>query len=193
MRKILSKGKSKSKERFNQLLVGLALIFLMLLSVLGYSLSGRLNNQEETKTINYNGYEFIPKSSYWSLNVQNLEFFFSYSPKEIENISGEVNYIDSYYNMPLYLQSKNSEAKRELYTNLNQVVQRMQNACLNEEDCEENIPIKDCTNNFIIIKEDNVSSIIQEENCVFIQGKEEDLVKITDEFLFKILRIKDNN
>lgn len=191
MRKMLSKKKSKSKERFNQLLVGLALISLMFLSVVGYSLSGSLGNQEEGKTLNYNGYEFVPRGSYWGLNIQNLEFFFSYSPEDVENIPGEVDFINDYFDAPLYLQSDNSGANSEIYTNLNQIVQRMQNACIDEDECEGDLPVKDCTNNFIIIEEDNVTSITQEENCVFIKGPEEDLVKITDEFLFKILGIKE--
>ena len=67
----------------------------------------------------------------------------------------------------------------------------MQKACPEYVNCtDEDLPTKTCEDNFIIIKEGNYSNIIQDENCVFIEGKQEDLVQIVDEFLFKILGIK---
>ena len=57
------------------------------------------------------------------------------------------------------------------------------------ENCEEDYPIKTCDDNFIIIKENNNTGIIQSESCVFIQGQQENLTMITDEFLFKVFGI----
>jgi len=189
MRRIVSPKKSKSKERFNQLIVGLILIFLMFLSVVGYSLSGR-GGDEEAEGFVYNGYEFAPRGAYWGLNVQGLEFIFSYSPTEVADINGNLSYLNSYSDLPLYIESESSEASAEVYMNLNQIVLRMQNACINESECEGDLPVKDCTNNFIIIKESNTTDIAQEQGCVFIQGKQEELVNLTDAFLFKIMGIK---
>ena len=91
---------------------------------------------------------------------------------------------------PLYLFSANQEASAEIYNNLYQIVQRMQPACLNEEECDENLPIKTCEDNFIIIEESEEIEIKQENNCVFIRGPQDSLIKITDEFLFKVLGIR---
>jgi hypothetical protein len=76
--------------------------------------------------------------------------------------------------------------------NLNQVVQRMQPACLDAENCEGDIPVKDCNSTFIIIRESNTTSIEQNASCVFISAPKDQLVATTDEFLFKILGIEDN-
>jgi hypothetical protein len=57
-------------------------------------------------------------------------------------------------------------------------------------DCEETLPIKTCEDNFIIIKENNFTNIIQEDNCVFIQGPSENLTMVSDEFLFHILGVR---
>jgi len=75
----------------------------------------------------------------------------------------------------------------------------VQSACLDEEAdifnltsaCETNSPIKNCADNFIIIRESNETKIMQNENCVFIQGKKENLIKITDEFLFNVFGIRE--
>lgn len=171
------------------------MIFLMFLSVLGYSLSGRLGNQSEAETLVYNGYEFVPRGSYWNLNIQGFDFYFAFSPEATENASvytsGEIRSLNEYSGLPLYIQSESSAASAEIYTNLNQIVERMQNACIDEDNCEDNVPVKDCTSNFIIIEEDDSLSIEQDENCVYIRGEQEELVKVTDEFLYKILGIKE--
>ena len=66
----------------------------------------------------------------------------------------------------------------------------MQSACLSEEKCEGDFPIKTCSDNFIIIQENKTKEIKQTENCVYIGGEKEELVKLTDEFLYKIIGIK---
>ena len=73
---------------------------------------------------------------------------------------------------------------------MNQVVERMQSACLNESECNGDYPIKDCSNNFIIIREAEEERVFQNESCVYIQGEKEELIKLTDEFLYKIIGIK---
>ena len=66
----------------------------------------------------------------------------------------------------------------------------MQIACLDSAKCPENLPIKTCEDNFIIIEEKNKTAITQENKCIFIQGAKENLTKITDEFLFKVIGIR---
>jgi len=189
-KRILSAKEKKSKDRFNQLLVGLVLIFLMLLSTLGYALSGNQEENDNSGKVSYNGVEFINQNGYWVTTIQDLQFRFDYNPKEVEPIESNLNYVNLYYNKPLYIQSDDSLATSEIYINLNEVAERMQNACINESECEGDLPVKDCSNNFIIIEEDETISINQNESCVFIKGPKENLTMITDEFLFNMLGIR---
>jgi hypothetical protein len=193
MRKIISKQEETRKKKRNQLIVGFALIFIMLLSVLGYSFSG---GSESTTKIKYNGFNFIKQEDFWVLNIENFNFIFKNNPNQVEKINSDLKNLENYYGKPLYMYSENYEAELEIYKNLfyyNQIVQRMQDACLegNQTDCDETLPVKNCEDNFIIIRERNETKIIQENNCVFIEGKQEELTKITDEFLFKILGIEE--
>jgi len=190
MEKIVSKETKKSKERFNQLLIGLIFIFLMVLSTFGYSLSSGDEEAQGSENIEYNGYKFTKNNDYWLMDIQGMQFAFHYNPKEVNLIPGNVSYLNSYMGKPLYIQSENGDASSEIYMNLNQIAQRIQYACINGSNCTGDYPTKDCDSNFIIIKEDNITGIEQDNGCVFLQGPEEDMLKIVDEFLFKIMGIQ---
>jgi len=191
MRKIISKAKEGRKKKMKQFAVSGILIVILFLSVFGYS--SIKDSQGDNEKITYNGIEFTKESGLWNAEIGNSIFYFKYNPQEIEMIDSQLNSLNNYYGKPLYIYSENSEAETEIYRNLfyyNQIVQRVQDACLEEDKakCGENVPIKNCENNFIIIKESNNTGITQQENCVFIEGNE-DLIKITDEFLFKMMGI----
>ena len=191
MRKIFTKEEEEKRKRRNQFVVGGILIFVMVFSVLGYSLNSGNNNTNEQ--INYNGFTFTKNSGLWYLNKDNLNFSFSYSPQEVNIINSSLNNINNYTGKPLYIYSESDEALTEIYRNLfyeNGIVQRMQNACPEGQNCSGDIPIKSCDNNFIIIKDSNETEIKQQENCVFIEGKNENLTQISDSFLYKIIGIQ---
>lgn len=192
MRKIISKAEEKKRGKRKQFIVGGIMVLIMFLSILGYS---GIRDEQDNEKIIYNGIKFVKESGLWTTSINNFKFYFKYNPNEIEETNSELNSLNNYYNKPLYIYSENSEAEIEIYRNLfyyNQIVQRVQNACLEEdkEKCEKDLPIKNCENNFIIIKESDSTEIKQQENCVFIEGKQEDLTKLSDGFLFKIIGVQ---
>jgi hypothetical protein len=204
MRRLISKHEEEKKKKLNQFLVGGVLVFIMLMSVLGFSLRGRENAETKNKII-YNGIEFRKQNNFWFADINGLEFAFSYNPQQTENISATffLN-VNNLYAKPLYIYSENTETELEIYRNLDQIVLRRQYACLEGENCTESWPNKTCEDNFIIIKEikeaekgengedakEIKTEIKQEDNCIFIQGKREDLLRAVDKFLFKILGIQ---
>ncbi len=191
MRKILSKEQEGKKRRRNQLVIGGVLILVMLASTLGYAFTRE--PQETATKIIYNGFEFIKTSDIWNANIGNYQFSFKYNPQEIQKIGVQLNLLDSYANKPLYIYSENAEAGAEIYKNLfyqNPIVERVQDACLSGEKCDRNSPIKTCDNNFIIIKESKSSSVKQNKSCVFIEGNSENLTKLSDSFLYKIIGVQ---
>lgn len=197
MRKILSKDNESRKKKRNQLTVGLLLIFLMFFSTLGFAF--QLITQEETeqnensKIVNYNGFEFKEQNNFWSLNKGGINFIFRNNPNQVTKINSEINSLNNYLNKSLYIYSESIKAESEIRTNLFQYVKEIKNACLEKDECIEKFPIKTCEDNFIIIKEiseNETSGINQENNCIFIKDYEENLIKLTDEFLFKLLGIE---
>ncbi|HEB47075.1 MAG TPA: hypothetical protein ENI22_01250 [Candidatus Pacearchaeota archaeon] len=144
------------------------------------------DNQDSENKANYNGFEFVNQNGLWVLG----SFVFKNVPQQVEDIGTGLKDINSYQGRPLYIYSENDGAEIEISVNLGQVAQRVQKACLEKEECPGNFPEKTCEDNFIIIKESNNSMILQEDNCVYIQGLKEELTGLADQFLFKILGIR---
>ena len=153
MRKIISRYEEEKRRKRNGWIVGIILTILMIFSVLGYAFNG---TGQDNSGLDYNGFKFINQNGLWILEKEGSYFIFTYSPKEIEISDSQVKNINNYKGKVLYISSENNLAESEIYTNFfyqNQIAQRIQNACLEDEKCEEDLPIKNCEDNFIIIKE----------------------------------------
>ncbi|MBR9701632.1 hypothetical protein GOV13_01795 [Candidatus Pacearchaeota archaeon] len=198
MKKLTTKKDQAKRAKRNQFLLGGFLILIMFGSVFGIIVNSFRDDEENgIREVTYNGFEFVNQNGFWVSDIGSFQFLFSNNPAEIKfnesvNISEDISPLNQYSGQPLYVLSEDENAKWELYRNLhpdfNQIVQRMQGACL--EECEGDLPVKTCENNFIIIRESNESRIIQEDNCVFIDGERENLIKLVDKYLFKVLGIE---
>lgn len=205
MRKIVSKERESKRKRRNQWTVGIILILLMFFSTLGYAFQlltgqggrtgGGNNLDAPVQIVDYNGFNFESRVGFWTLNKDGANFIFRYNPNEVDKSFEEVNKLEAYSNKVLYINSNNNEAKSELRANLLKFVDGIEEACLvDSKDCNNEIKKINCSENFIKIREvqnDALEGIKQEGNCVFINAKEENIIKMTDEFLFKILGIED--
>ncbi|MCH8945978.1 MAG: hypothetical protein IIA85_03580, partial [Nanoarchaeota archaeon] len=157
MRRIIPKGQEAKRRKRNQVIVSLMLISVMFFSVLGFafssfSFSGKQNiDNSNPNSINYNGFEFREQSGFWVLNKEGINFIFRNNPYEVARINSEINPLSNYLEKPLYIYSESIEAESEIQTNLFQFVKEIENACL--EKCNENeqLPIRSCEDNFIII------------------------------------------
>ena len=190
MKRFISKGERERKIKRKQIIIGISLTFLMVLSVLGFALQGSMGNSDEDSSdkIVYNGFEFRYINELWMIG----DFAFRYNPEQVPDLGLGLRDATFYQGFPVYIYSENDEAESEARMTLRLIAERVQGACINEEriNCSEELPVKTCEDNFIIIKENNISLIRQENNCVYIEGAEEELVKLVDQFLFKILGIK---
>jgi hypothetical protein len=189
MREIESKKEIEKKQKRNQWIIGGILILVMMGSTFGIIVNSFGTNSSADK-VEYNGYKFVNENDFWTTTIGDYKFIFKYNPNQVERIQSELRYLDSYSGVPVYISSEDYVSEVEIYRNLGDVVQRFQGACLNETNCQKDWPIKDCSNNFIIIKIANESKIYQDENCVFIEGKQENLTQMTDEFLYWITGIE---
>lgn len=191
MQKIITQKEKDKVSHRNQLIIGLILILLMVLSTAGYALTGGEREKNNQKKIDYKGVSFIQESEYWSFNLEGYSFITLYNPQETEDIFFlDTLGLQDYSNKPLYFVGK-GEAVYELSRNLNQFVLRMQEACLANENCSVDLPVKDCsTDNVIVIKEplkNENNRILKEDNCVYIISSLENQTRYADAFLFKAL------
>jgi len=187
MRKIATKKDSRRKNKRNQILIGLLLVFVMVASTFGIITNSFGNSS--LKKVEYNGIEFIPQNGFWVTKIGDFIFAFKYNPYESEKSIGKINTLNKYSGLPLYIDSEHPEASYEIYNNFKNVALRITPACIDENDCEENLPIKNCEDNLIIINRNETLKVMQEDNCLFIQGPEENLTRITDGVLYKIVGV----
>ena len=192
MRKIVSRHQRKRTRRRNQFIVGFILVFLMVSSTLGFAFQGHLSNRSPTQDntnqnmVHYNGFSFENFNGFWVWG----NFAFRNLPGDVPEIGGELKNLDHYRGEPVYIRSENEDARSEIIVNLGQVAGGVQGACLQKKDCGENEFVRTCEDNFIIIEENSKTEIVQNNNCVFIHGSADNLIKLTDQFLFKIMGIK---
>ena len=189
MKRLVSKHEEEKKRKRNQIIVGIVLAVLMILSTLGFALQGNPGNSGNTDSnkLTYNGFDFAYINGLWVVG----NFAFKYNPKQVPDIKSDLKDATYYQGAPLYIYSENEEAETEVYVNLGRIAERVQSACFEGLECPGDLPIKTCKDNFIIIKESNNSKIVQENNCVYIEGQGEDMVRLADQFLFTILKIKE--
>ena len=192
MRRIQTQADIDKKNKRNGIILGVVLVGLLVLSTVGYSLSGSFggDNKEE-----FNGYKFEKNGVYWVLNLQDRQFAFQNLPQEVADVSVFGFYdLNSYFEKVLYFVNldKSNEAGQEILDNLGRYILRWQEACLysddNQTNCDSNLPVKTCEDNLIIFKEgvNNATSVKKEDNCVYISG---DLLRGSDAFLYKLLGI----
>lgn len=190
MRKLETKYDQEKKDRRNKIIIGVILVAVMALGPLGYSLRSGNKNSEGVEKVSYNGFDFYKQGDYWQTVISGNNFYFSYLPNETESISIKRS-VQDYSGKPLYLASRGL-AEEEILRNLQYAAERTQFACLEDSNCTEDLPIKNCSSNIIIVKEQAVTKSIvnQEDNCIFILANSSEIVRAADSFLYKILGIK---
>ena len=193
MKKILTKKQKSKNDRTNQWIIGIVLIGLMLFSTLGYALGGK-DAEDSSKAIEYNGIKFIKNSDYWTFNYDDKTFNTLYNPEELKDISVPIQLsINSYNQESLYIVGEITEPAIEIIRNLNPFILRINNACLPNANCTNDAPIKNPTEDNIIIIQEPVGnqkeSIYQQEKAIFITASFEDQTRYADALLFKLLGI----
>ena len=201
LKKIKNRADIDKKRRRNNVIVGVFMIGVLTLSTLGFSLMSS-NKDENDSNVNELGIEFFKIDGLWKIVIDEEIFEFQNLPSEVFDIDVNVSFdLEMYSGQPLYFVNPN-EGASEILNNIGRYVLRYQGACLDNESCEGDLPIKDCGNNLIIFKNgaslkrsslldsinltSNETKVYQNEGCVYIVG---DSVKGADAFLYKLLGV----
>jgi len=192
MRKIQTREEIEKKKKRNNIIIGAILVGIMALSTIGYSFLSNEKTDSSQKAI-YNSITFYKYGELWQTTIGETNFFFQYLPQEIENISIMGSFdLSSYTNKPLYFVNYNPAAT-EILQNLNNYIQRYQEACLNmtnsqtDKNCAD-WPLKNCDEDNLIIFNLNESQtyVKQEGGCIYLSGE---FIKASDAFLYRLLKI----
>tara|TARA_Y100000034_G_scaffold133348_1_gene198570 strand:+ start:57 stop:626 length:570 start_codon:yes stop_codon:yes gene_type:complete len=189
MRSIHSSESKLKKQRRSQLVIGIVLVGLMVLSTLGYAFSGGGDPEEEgVEKVEYRGVSFVQYGSAWVAD-RDPQIVLSNNPYNVSQDIFLVNGVSSYSNQPLYIYYNDSLSSFYIYDNFNPFIQRMQQACLSKG-CGEGLPVKNCSDNFIIIELSEKSEVLQEDKCVYIRGDQENISKLVDSFVLEAFGLK---
>ena len=193
MRRIIPKHEEVRKKKKNQFIVGGVLIFIMIFSMLGYAFQSQIFNSSTPSTnanVTYNGMTFTNENGFWATVYDNERLSFSYLPSQIfeSNLTNFTKSLGDLKDKPLYISSEDHNAESEMRFNLLPFAEKIESACLEGEECQGE-QIKDCTDNFIVLRE-GAEGVVQEQNCIFISGSGENLIKLADNVLFKLFGVR---
>lgn len=187
IRRIKSEKEILAKQKSMQWIVGIIMASLLLLSTVGYFASEMFGSNSEvtSSSIVYNGNTYSKQGELLTLVVEGKPFYFYNLPNESKNIYLNASSFTDYSGKPLYIVNMSSAAQLVLM-NLEGTYLRWQTACL-EKECEENLPVKNCSDNLIVFVADENTKVERKENCIFISG---DFERGVDAFSYKLLEIK---
>jgi hypothetical protein len=201
MRKIESRLDIEKKGSRNKVIIGVILGIIMFISVVGYSFSyfnkAGVAEGGSANKMKYNGMDFsLNEMGLWQASIGDYVYTFKFSPRDTENISLSSLKLPSpndYLSKPLFFSSEDGLAENEIARNMQYFVQRMQEACINESgDCVgKDVPVKNCSSdNVIIIKITNETNIEKQDNCIFISADKDNIVRVSDAFLYGLFGIR---
>jgi hypothetical protein len=172
------------KSKRNNIILGVILILLLVIAPIGYSLMN--NSGEKNSKVKEAGLDFYKVNGLWRTVLDGQEFGFQYLPSEVESVQVTGIYdLGVYASQPLYFVGVN-EAAPEILNNLQRYILRYQEACINESDCGEDLPLKDCSENLIIYEAGNDTKVYKNQSCVYLVG---DAIMAADAFLYETLHI----
>ncbi|MFH1451697.1 MAG: hypothetical protein ABIF88_00815 [archaeon] len=209
LRKIKTPEEIAAKKKRDQILIGIIMVVILVLSTAGFSLMS--SDRENASEVNENGYTFIRDGGQWKVNFNGNILGFNYLPSEVENVSIEGTFdLEQYSNQVIYFVGSGNVY--EILNSLGAYIERYQSACLEGYSCEGDFPVKDCSSNLIVFdrgevdnnwkNSDNkindeeiklyedidggITGVFRRENCIFLTG---DTLKSSDAFLYKVLKI----
>ena len=185
IKRIESKEESSKKHKRNQFILAGFLMIILVGSLFGIVVSSFGKSSSEN-SVSYNGYEFFVNNGYYSFESGDNVFYFSYNPNNISKSTDDVSLtktLADYAGKTVYVASDDYSSYFEIVQNFDPVVSRIQGACVDVVCADNSLPAKTCDDDVIVIKISDENKIYEKNNCVFIEGREEDLLKLTDEFL----------
>lgn len=203
MRRIQTQEVKDKKKRRLQIIMGVVLIGLMVSSTIGFSLVFRSGGNfggdnggegnEVGNRITYNGIEFSQSSGFWQSIINNNIIITRHNPEETEGLIDIEVSINYFSGKPLYyvIDDESASAIQEIVQNLGVFSSRYQESCLEDRECRnENLVIKTCADNVIILSQGNQTKAYKEENCIFLEASSNEAELISDALVFKALGVQ---
>ena len=196
MEKLITREEKSKKSRRNQIVLVAILAVLMLFSTVAYALMDRGDDKSNPNILEYNGVVFYNDGSYWRFDYAGYSYVTKYNPNETLSMPVLTDArISDFIDKPLYIVSPKGDSYNEVYLNFlrSSITERLNDACVPNMNCTDNVPVKNCSKDMVIIikepEKNQDENIYQDENCIFITAQYSNQTKYVDAFLFEILGI----
>ena len=174
------KRKEERRKKRNMIILSVLLIGILVFSTAGGFFSGIGDESGNGADGSAEGVQQVGDE--WVLNANGQVFRFGSSPEDARNVSIQIkSSFSDLYGKTLYVASENDAAYYQIYMNLGNYLERVQQVCYGN--CTKNLPEKNCSTTMIVFKQSSEDKIYQEEGCVFIDGN----LRTVDAFIYKLL------
>jgi hypothetical protein len=188
IRKIRTQDSIEREKKRNQLVIGIVMTVLIVLSSAGYAIMSREDSSTRTQKVTYGNLVFQSINGYWQTQLGNKVLYFNNLPQNVSEIPLTINItLNDYSGKTVYIVNNNPAAS-SLATSLEGITSRIQEACLNETDCiEKNVPLKDCSSYLIVYETAQNNSIEMKDKCIYLRG--DDFFALTDKLVYRLFNI----
>lgn len=185
-------GKKERKSR-GGLWISLFIVFIMVASVLGFSLG---DNNQNNRNYEYNGHKFEldKENNLWTTNIYGQEFGFHFLPDQVSSleVNGSIDYLSYTWgesNTSSVAIPYSKQVITYVLSSKGKIVE--ENIGLTYKD--ESASCKDATiEKAVIVFEESLDStgIFNENNCIIIRAlSDQDFIMLKDRFLYEVLEI----
>ena len=174
MRTLETAAQKEARERRRGRAISIFLLVIMVFSTAGYALISFVSTSPPPSTTT-NTYGRSP------VMVNGQTVYLTYSASDVANISVNSSvHLREYVGNFLYISSENPSILYEISSTLGTVTSKMQEACYGA--CDKNLPERNCSQPFIVVRESEELKVTQEQSCIFIEGD----MRSVDAFLYHI-------
>lgn len=183
----------KQKSKIWKFALPIFIILVMVMSGVGYMMG-----ENSSESVKYNNLKFVKsENGVWTAYKEDKQIVLFNNPNELTNIKVEkidFNQLNSAEKIYISLNSEDNLGNylQGLQFNLlNNLAPKKISACYKDSEPCKDLPLKDCkdaTNSvkIIVIKKGDNTTINYNNNCLNIQGKDEELVKFIDKMVLEM-------
>ena len=169
----------------SNLILVIFIIVIMVSSVIGFIYSPGDNNALSQNSIDYKGFNFqLTTDNRYITNINGNNIVFDNDPNTLESINIP-NFQITQDKVYLIFNSDERDDSLDyimskIYLTLQVKGVRPVLACSKEEDCPNELPIKDCSSEAFYFNRDNITNIYKDNSCIVLEGDNINLNKYVD-------------
>lgn len=158
------------------------LLFILVVSSIGYAF---ISNPSDSASSTGNSDTGVRQlGDRWVFGPAGGEVALSFGPEDTKDVPVNVLMgLEDYVGVPLFLDASDPQVLNELGGALQNYPSRIQEACYGS--CTRDLPEKDCSDNMIVWRESENSSVSQNEKCIFIEGD----LRAVDAYIYRLFNV----